>query len=383
MENKHLVVISSIIDEWGGSEEIWYHTALAFRKQNIQVSVLLHTVYSNNIKVKNLKEAGVNFYSFNKPFKGRFYNLTKQFIKKRMPAYRPHIGNYMQEIDTLLRQLNPNLVIVNQGVNFDGLLYAFQAYKLKIPYVTISHKAVDFSWPVHNELDAFRIVLKNSRRNFYVSQQNLKQTTAQMAMDIPRSEILFNYIKHRATPVPYPSPNNNYYLYCVGRLWVLDKAQDLLLQVLSQPKWKERPLNIVIVGSGPDEYMLKELCNYYQLERVQFIAHLSQHDMWENAHGLLLPSRSEGLPLVVLEAMAAGRMVITTVAGGSEDWIKSDSGFITYPHAHFINQTLEDAWAVRDQWQAMGENAFNYFNAHYPKNTIEQFVKTIQSILYE
>lgn len=383
MNKKHVLIISSIIDEWGGSEEIWFHAAMALRKDNHPVSVLLHTVYYENNKIKILHEAGVQFHSYNKPFKGRFYNATKKYIQKRVPEFRPHIGNYMQEIHSLLSQLTPHLVILNQGVNFDGLLYAFQAYKLNIPYVTISHKSVDFMWPVHYDLDAFRIVLKNSRRNFYVSQQNLKQTTIQLAMDIPRTEILFNYIKHHPQPIPYPSTEHEFNLFCVGRLLILDKAQDILLQVLAQPHWKNRPLNVYIVGSGPDEYALKELCTYYQLKRVHFIPHLAQSDMWQKAHGLLLPSRSEGLPLVVLEAMAAGRMVITTVAGGSADWVKSNSGFITYPLVPFLNDTLEQAWAVRNQWQLMGQNAFDYFKAHYPNNAIEQFITTIQTVLNE
>jgi glycosyltransferase involved in cell wall biosynthesis len=383
MTNKHIVIISSIIDEWGGSEEIWYHTALALRKKNHAVSVLVHTVYNQHPKIKLLLNAGVQFYGYNTPYKGRIYNTAIKLFKKSLPEYKPHIGNYMRQVRSYLQTLKPDLVLLNQGVNFDGLLLVFEAYKLNIPYVTISHKAVEFFWPVHHELDAHRIILQHSRRNFYVSQHNLTQTMAQIAMDIPNTEILFNYIKHRPQPIPYPKHDQEFHLYCVGRLSILDKGQDILLQVLSQPKWKERPLFVTIVGSGFDEYMLKELCRFYAIKNVRFVPNMLQDDMWNNAHGLLLPSRSEGLPLVVLEAMAAGRMVITTVAGGSAEWVNPDCGFITYPMAQFLDETLEKAWQQREQWQQMGENAFALFSSQYPKDAIEQFASTIQTILYE
>lgn len=383
MKNKHIVIISSIVVDWGGSEEIWYHTALALRKKNHQVTVLLHTLNKQHPKIITLISAGVQFYEYNTPFKGRIYNTAVKFFKKSLPEYKSHIGHYMRQVRIYLQTLQPDLVLLNQGVNFDGLLLVFGAYKLNIPYVTISHKAVEFFWPIHQELDAFRIVLQHSRRNFYVSQHNLTQTKAQMAMDIPNTEILFNYIKHRPNPIPYPKHDQELHLYCVGRLCILDKGQDLLLQVLSQPKWKERPLVVTIVGSGSDEYMLKELCRFYTIKNVRFVPNMLQDDMWNNAHGLLLPSRSEGLPLVVLEAMAAGRMVITTVAGGSAEWINPNCGFITYPIAEFLDETLEKAWQQRDQWQEMGENAFNLFTSQYPKDAIERFVSSIQSTLYE
>jgi glycosyltransferase involved in cell wall biosynthesis len=76
-------------------------------------------------------------------------------------------------------------------------------------------------------------------------------------------------------------------------------------------------------------------------------------------------------------------MVITTVAGGSAEWVNPDCGFITYPMAQLLDETLEKAWQQREQWQQMGENAFALFSSQYPKDAIEQFVSTIQTILYE
>jgi glycosyltransferase involved in cell wall biosynthesis len=55
------------------------------------------------------------------------------------------------------------------------------------------------------------------------------------------------------------------------------------------------------------------------------------HDLLDHAHVLVLPSRNEGQPMAVLEAMARGMCVISSSAGGLGEMIGDDCGVIVPP----------------------------------------------------
>lgn len=370
--NKHIVVFTAIESGWGGSEELWYEAVLCLRKEGYRITVIKKAIDAHHPRIIKLQQHGIQFKSLKVRAFSKIHAFCIRFFPNTyhrfFPPFTPTRYHELQLASTFFKQLKPDLILFNQGMNFDGLLFAQLAAKMEIPYMTLSQKAVDFFWPMHNELEAFRIALSQSLENCFVSKHNIDLTTRQMSMPIPHASLVYNPILKRDFPVLYPNNPKFFHLICVGRLHLLDKGQDLLLQVLSSDEWKSRPLKVTFVGSGPDEHVLKQLTSFYGLTNINFESYRSHDLMWHDAHGLILPSRSEGLPLVVLEAMAAGRMVITTYAGGSAEWINEDRGFISQSNVHDLNSILEQAWQHRDAWQQMGLNAYHYFMNHYPNN---------------
>lgn len=64
---------------------------------------------------------------------------------------------------------------------------------------------------------------------------------------------------------------------------------------------------------------MTELC----LTNVAFLGHVENvEDVWAKHNALLLPSRFEGMPLVVVEAMLCGRPCIATDVGGNSELIQ-------------------------------------------------------------
>jgi glycosyltransferase involved in cell wall biosynthesis len=106
--------------------------------------------------------------------------------------------------------------------------------------------------------------------------------------------------------------------------------------------------------------------------------------MWRDFHALVLPSRSEGLPLVVLEAMAAGRVVITTTAGGSQELIKDGiTGFIGEAGTESFDQAMERAWQRREEWEAIGMAACKDLPNRLPDSPAEvEFARTLITIMH-
>lgn len=103
---------------------------------------------------------------------------------------------------------------------------------------------------------------------------------------------------------------------------------DILIRAASELKAliPDSKLIIQILGTGPDEQKLKKLAKDLKLEdTVQFLGNIEPDkipDYLNKADIFVRPSRSEGLGISFLEAMAAGLPVIATKVGGIPDFLK-------------------------------------------------------------
>ena len=148
---------------------------------------------------------------------------------------------------------------------------------------------------------------------------------------------------------------------CVARLEIQDKGQDLLLEALADPVWKDRDFRLDFYGSGPDREILGDLISFYRLgDKVKIVGFESDIRKIWNEHGLLvLPSISEGTPISLIEAQICGRAALVTRVDGNPDWVEEGmTGFLaeaaTVCH---LRLALERAWENRHRWREMGEAA--------------------------
>lgn len=96
---------------------------------------------------------------------------------------------------------------------------------------------------------------------------------------------------------------------------------DALAMLIGEGEWQ-----LDIVGEGPDERRLKALASRRGVDgRIHFVGVLPFSEMprcMAAHHVLVLPSRSEGRPNVVLEAMAAGMAVVGSDISGVRELIR-------------------------------------------------------------
>lgn len=94
--------------------------------------------------------------------------------------------------------------------------------------------------------------------------------------------------------------------------------------------------NLLIVGSGSDRDKLKILVQKLNLQEcIHFTGKVSNEKIpgyMAKADLFVLPSLSEGFPLVIAEAMASGLPIVTTNVGGLPEIVKDgENGFIVEP----------------------------------------------------
>lgn len=107
------------------------------------------------------------------------------------------------------------------------------------------------------------------------------------------------------------------------------KGQDVALHALS--KNPARDTHLLIVGHGEERETLESLCAELGLTgRVHFLGWRDDvPEILASCDALLLPSRWEGMPYIVLEAMAASLPVIATrVDGAVELVVEGETGFL-------------------------------------------------------
>lgn len=120
----------------------------------------------------------------------------------------------------------------------------------------------------------------------------------------------------------------------VGRLLPV-KGHDVLLRAFAGVLRRVPRARLVIIGDGPSLPDLQRLAQELELgDAVELAGELDAPEVRKHlakARAFALPSRSEGLPLVLLEAMAAGVPVVATQVGGVPDVVSSGTALIVPP----------------------------------------------------
>ncbi len=170
------------------------------------------------------------------------------------------------------------------------------------------------------------------------------------------------------TPSPVPTLEGPLRLLFVGRL-VHQKGLDILLRALA--KIKDDDWTLTIAGEGPLKEELTSASRALGLaERITFRGWLGRDqlpEVYEQADVFVLPSRDEGMPNAMLEAMSAGLPVVgSKVAGLDEVVIDGDCGVLVPPeNTEALSEALHSVISDRDKAFMLGQAARKRVEAHY------------------
>lgn len=148
----------------------------------------------------------------------------------------------------------------------------------------------------------------------------------------------------------------------IGRLEE-EKAVSVLVDAANLLKQQGRHFRIYLVGDGPDRNMLMEQANAAGLNEIITFVGTQPHEaipVWLAAADVFcLPSKREGCPNVVLEALASGRPVVASKVGGIPELVNDSNGILVTPEnaaalAKGLAEALERKWdhaAIRNAMQ--------------------------------
>ncbi|NWG87684.1 MAG: glycosyltransferase [Hydrogenophilaceae bacterium] len=148
---------------------------------------------------------------------------------------------------------------------------------------------------------------------------------------------------HEVVPVPAPDAPR---LVCVGRLCE-QKGQLLLVEAASRLAEKGIDFELVLAGDGEMRGEVEALIARHRIEdHVRITGWISAGRVREEilaARGLVLPSFAEGLPVVIMEAMALRRPVLSTYVAGIPELVRDGEEGLLFPagSVHELARALE------------------------------------------
>ena len=154
----------------------------------------------------------------------------------------------------------------------------------------------------------------------------------------------------------------------VARLDLQKGFECLLLAVRKLQKTFEN-FRVVITGEGPDRPAIEQMIEHYGLQRCVILAG-ARSDM-SNVYAAMdifvLPSLNEGLPMTLLEAMAASKPVIASRVGAIPDVVQDgETGLLVTPgDSSALCDALAQLLSAPDLCRRMGSQAHEWVSRNF------------------
>ena len=169
---------------------------------------------------------------------------------------------------------------------------------------------------------------------------------------------------------------------CVGRLCIA-KAQTLIVDAVRIVASKYPQVRVLLIGDGEMRADVQERIRELGLQReitlLGWKNNVEVRSFIGSARALLAPSIAEGLPLVIIEALALSRPVITTFVAGIPELVDQDCGWI-FPAGsidHIATAMIDAIETPVDKLAEMGNEGRARVMAQHD---VSQNAKTLQEL---
>jgi glycosyltransferase involved in cell wall biosynthesis len=147
----------------------------------------------------------------------------------------------------------------------------------------------------------------------------------------PRVAVVHCGIEPWQFPDPAPVSEGPLRVVSIGR-FAEQKGQMILVEAMEILRDRGADIHLTLIGDGPMRADLERAIEAAKLEpRIAMTGWLDEprvNAALAASHALVMPSFAEGLPLVVMEAMAAARPVIATHVAGIPELVSADTGLL-------------------------------------------------------
>jgi glycosyltransferase involved in cell wall biosynthesis len=303
--------------EFGGSERVGVDLALEFKRRGYQVVCFaLHG--SDGPMRAELERAGIRCLDLDyQRFRGslrrvRYYwTLWRMLRRERIRALHVHHHGAMILCGIPARLAGISRIVMTEH-GLQALMERPQARRLTVRYCRF---ASDITVVEQTQADYFHRQLGFPVAKLHVVANGVRVPTRSAAdVELKRRELAI--------------PAGTFAFFYVGRLNPVKDLGTLLQAFAALPPDLAARSRLYLVGDGPERAALEARAAALGLSgRAIFLG--ARNDVSEvlmAADAFVMSSKSEGLPMVLLEAMAAGVPCVATAVGGIPDLFGEDRG---------------------------------------------------------
>jgi len=266
---------------------------------------------------------------------GRMENDFRKIVKVKVIGKRWKIDPFFFfSLYTAIKEEQPDILHTfmftsNTWGRICGIL-------LKIPVIFASERSIDL-WKKWYHFKIDRILGKFTKKilcvseevkNYYLRKTELpksKFTVIENGIDLKEIE----KVKYREELREEFGINKNDFVILTGGRLCKEKSIDILLYVVLELKKEIKNLKILIVGEGGEKRYLMEIVKKLKISVIFTGFRKDIFSLIKISDIVVLTSRWEGMPNLILEGMALKKAVISTDIGGCREIIKDGvNGFL-------------------------------------------------------
>jgi len=331
--------------EFGGHEALTVKAVqyLAAKKEDVRVAFAFYE--RNEMLSKRLAEI--------KNDSGNLELLPLKFRSRSLQPLRTLLSpRKVKTIKAILERVRPDVVVVSQGrieSGTLGLLAAKKAGLRTITYIPMAHHISISGRPIAAGLreavngyfyrlpDKFITISEDARRTLLARGGTSDVVVVPNGVEVRATRELERERFRKA----HGLRQGDYVIAIIGRIDFRQKGQDFAVQAISCHRKELVNCKFLFIGGGPDERQLQKLVAGSDLqERVQVLPWIDEAgEIYAGIDMLLIPSRFEGVPLVMLEAMSSKVPIIASNIDGMAEMLPGNWLF-PYGNCKALVETL-------------------------------------------
>lgn len=249
---------------------------------------------------------------------------------RKLQGLRNHFEKaQVKRLAALFQNYRANAVLCAQGdleLSSRGLLAGKRARITTLSYIPFAHSQADMGAKLGRYRDPFNAYLLGVPDAFITISHEAARHFRERGAKVP-IHVVYNGIEvarfsgtKREARRAFDLPSDSFIVGMCGRLECSQKGQNLLLEAVASSKFLRSEVLTLLVGDGPDEARLKADVKRLGLsEVVRFTGWLDPAPLYPALDALVIASRYEGMPLVMLEGLASGVPVVATDRDGMRE----------------------------------------------------------------
>lgn len=269
--------------------------------------------------------------------------------------------------------------IIHSHNRYAELLSLFANLFLQIPTITTSHALIS-----GKRFLSFRsqkvIAPSDAVKRMLLSDFKVNANRVELIRNIPRTMQMPSKEEIESFRKDILLSQTDYIIASIGRLHI-EKGFDILLKAISICNVPN--IKLVLAGKGSERDALKNYSDANKLD-VIFLDEINRVELlYAVANLVVIPSRSESVSLVAIEAAFFAKPVVAAKVGGLVEIIKNgERGLLVPPESpEEIAAAINKIYFNQQAANEMGRQLHNYVNREYDASKITSCVEEVYSQL--
>ena len=173
-------------------------------------------------------------------------------------------------------------------------------------------------------------------------------------------------------------------IFALGRMTV-QKGMDMLVEAVPMVLASYPEARFVILGEGPEKQAVvrraQELGATGAIVFPNSVPRWQVVDLMRACDIVVVPSRNEPFGIVVLEAWAAGKPVVATLAGGPREFVRHDvNGFLVDANPGGLAHGIGSLLANQDHCRSLGANGRRAVEEKFNWNNVAAYTEGVYQV---